>query len=186
MPPSRGRTDAGASAALVTPTAAHSSRSISLHPFAGEKDVDRLPGLSFGDVDEDVDPEREGVDEADRLEGGFDGVEVGPGDKEINVNRRPHRRRIDPRHPGRHGMTADDRVGDPPGLERRHRAAESFLYHGDRQFDPVEDVKPERDDARLSRQLAAWARIRFDGLRGGRFGHFPSVAGGANGPLDPE
>jgi hypothetical protein len=50
-------------------------------------------------------------------------------------------------------------MGDPPGLERRHRAAESFLYHGDRQLDPVENVKPERDHARLSRQLAAWAQI---------------------------
>ena len=121
--------------------------------------MDRLPGLPVGAVDKDVDPEREGMDESDRLEGGFDGFEDGPGDEEIDVDRGSHRRRIDPGHPGRHGMTADDRVGDPPGLERRHRAAESFLHHGDRQFDPVENVKPERDHARLFGERAARAWI---------------------------
>ena len=67
-------------------------------------------------------------------------------------------RGVDPRHPRRHGVSADHRVGDARGIERGDRPLQSFLDHRHRLLHTVEHIEAERHNARPRHRhhVVAW------------------------------
>lgn len=133
---------------------------VRLDLFPGEEDVNRLTSLAGGAVHEDMDAERESMDETDGLEGTRCPFEIGASDEDVDVDRCSHGRRVDPRHPRRHGMSAGNRMGNAGRIERGNRPLQPFLDHRHRLLNTVEHVEAEPDDARPRHRhhVVAWTR----------------------------
>ncbi len=100
--------------------------------LASEDDVDGVASPGAGAVEEHVDPGTVAVGEPGRLQGRPGGVEVGAAEDEVDVLGVPHRRFIDPGHPGRHGVAADHGMRDAGLFQGLRGPPETFahLLHG--------------------------------------------------------
>ena len=100
--------------------------------LVGEQDVDGVPRAGRGAVEEHVDAEQVLADEPGRGQGGRGRVEVGPAEQDVHVLRVPHGRRVDRRHPRRHGVPAHHGVRHAGGVQGGRHPGQSVAhpFHG--------------------------------------------------------
>ena len=80
--------------------------------FSREDDVDRVPGLRFRAVEEQVDVLHMAMDEPRFCQRRFGGFEILSTQDDIDVLSIPDCRFVNPRHPGRDGVASHDGVGN--------------------------------------------------------------------------
>jgi hypothetical protein len=99
--------------------------------------MNAVPDLRLRSVEEDVDPRDVTIDEPSVFENSTCAGEVFSTEQHVHVSRRPGERFVDPRHPRRDRVAADDRVRNAAGLECRRDAMQPLLNPFERVHDSL-------------------------------------------------
>ena len=98
----------------------------------GKQQMNGVPRITIGAVDEAGHVHHRGVHEPDRFQRRFDGLEVAAPHEDVHVLRVPHGGTVHPRHPRGHGVATGHGIRDAGPFQGGGRSQRSFAdgLHG--------------------------------------------------------